>query len=304
MKKVAVSLIILVLIGFYSQSQGFYELYSIVHYPAVPEKYCELHKKVEETSGLMIYGGGLWTFNDSGGKPELYRIDKSNCKIIQKVVVTNGENNDWEDITHDKTHIYIGDFGNNLGNRKDLKIYKVLKNDISYSKKIKVSAELIEFSYNDQKTFEVNNRSNDFDCESMISYGDSLILFSKNWVDGKTRMYKLPKTPGSYQLDPLDYYDVDGLVTGADLNSETKELLLIGYKDHIPFIYFFSEFNGQNFEEGKVYRINFARLKDSQTEGVVWLDNNTIILSTEKTSVFDQNTYQLNLKEVIKFINE
>jgi len=138
----------------------------------------------------------------------------------------------------------------------------------------------------------------------MISYGDSLILFSKNWVDGKTRMYKLPKSPGNYQLDPLDYYDVDGLVTGADLNSETKELLLIGYKDHIPFIYFFSEFSGQNFEDGKVYRINFARLKDAQTEGVVWLDNSNIILSTEKTSVFDQNTYQLNLKEVIKYINE
>ena len=41
--------------------------------------------------------------------------------------VNKEENVDWEDITQDETHIYIADFGNNNGNRTDLKIYKILK---------------------------------------------------------------------------------------------------------------------------------------------------------------------------------
>ncbi|MCD4665545.1 MAG: hypothetical protein K8R68_09755, partial [Bacteroidales bacterium] len=295
---------VLALSIFDSLGQGFYELYSIVQYPAIPDKYCDLHRNMNETSGLMLYDGNLWTFNDSGGKPELYRIDKNTGKISQKVVVLNGENIDWEDITHDQTHIFIGDFGNNRGNREDLKIYKILKKEIGSGKNIKVNAEIILFSYNDQNSFEINNRSNDFDCESLISYGDSLILFSKNWVNGKTRIYKLPKFQGSYGLDPLDDFDVDGLVSGADFNFKTKELVLAGYKDHVPFVFLFSEFSGQNFDDGKVFRINFVRLKDSQIEGIVWLDNNNIILSTEQTSVFEQAAYKLNLKDIVKYVDE
>jgi len=301
-KAVLFFLFVLTFSALNSKGQGSHELYSIIQYPVIPSEYCDIDKEAKETSGLMLFGGGLWTFNDSDGKPELYRIDKSNGKISQTIVVINGENIDWEDITQDKTHIYIGDFGNNKGNRKDLKIYKILKKKINYKKKVKVNAEIIQISYSDQNLFEINNHSNDFDCGAMISYGDSLILFTKNWVNGKTRLYKLPKNQGSYELDPLDYFDVDGLITGADLNFETKELILTGYKDHVPFVYFFSGFNGLNFDDAKVYRVNFVKMKDAQTEGIVWLDDNNIILSTEQTSVFEQAAYKLNLKEVIKYV--
>ncbi|OQX79058.1 MAG: hypothetical protein B6D61_04215 [Bacteroidetes bacterium 4484_249] len=175
-------------------------LYNIIEYPVIPKVYCEMNKKVNETSGLLLFDRGIWTFNDSGGKPELYRIEKESGKISQKITLENGENYDWEDITGDEEYIYIGDFGNNKGNRKDLKIYKIAKKHIGSKKKTKVRAEIINFSYNDQESFVVNNRKNNYDCESVISFGDSLIIFSKNWVNEKTRMYKLPKTPGMYDL--------------------------------------------------------------------------------------------------------
>ena len=82
---------------------------------------------VSETSGLIFHNGKLITHNDSGGRPELYEIDTTSLEITRTVTIENIENIDWEDIAQDDTHIYIGDFGNNGGDRTDLKIYKCLK---------------------------------------------------------------------------------------------------------------------------------------------------------------------------------
>ncbi len=275
---------------------------NIISYPSVLDAYSSLPDKVNETSGLIFLKGYIWTFNDSGGEPEIYKIDSESGKIIQTVKITNGENFDWEDITHDDSFIYIGDFGNNWGTRKDLKIYKIAINDITDKKKIQLKAEIIEFSYTDQVSFEKNNRGHNYDCESIISYQDSLIIFSKNWGNGRTRLYKLPKTPGNYKISPLDNFNADGLVTGASHNKETGGLVFIGYKDYVPFIYYFSEFDGNNFKNGNAYRINLIKIKGSQTEGIVWYDNDNILISTEQKKEFDQKVYKLQIKDIIKFV--
>ncbi len=285
-------------------AQQLSEGYTIIQYPAVPAEYSPLHKKVNETSGVIYFRKHIWTFNDSGGKPELYKIDKGTGKISQTVILENAENQDWEDITHDKKYIYIGDFGNNLGNRTNLRIYKISKKDIALKKKTKVNAEIIDFSYSDQTSFQILNRNNNFDCESMISYGDSLIIFTKNWVDGKTRMYKLPKTPSQYNLDYISSYNVDGLATGADFNEDNNSLVIIGYKDRIPFIFYFDNFDGNTLDKGNVYRIDLVRMKNSQTEGITWYDDKTVVFSAERTDTFDQAIYQLNIEEIFKNISE
>ncbi|NOX47433.1 MAG: hypothetical protein GXO89_10710 [Chlorobi bacterium] len=274
----------------------------IIDYPSVPETFGNLPSKVEETSGLIYLNGSVWTFNDSGGEPEIYKIDNKSGKITQIVRIANGVNSDWEDIAHDNDFVYVGDFGNNWGTRKDLKIYKVAIKDIGKKKKTEVDADEIRFSYTDQASFEKNNRGHNYDCESVISFNDSLIIFSKNWGNGRTRMYKLPKTPGDYKISPSGYFNADGLVTGADYNIETGELVLIGYKDHVPFIYFFSGFNGNNLKGGKVCRINLVKMKGSQTEGIVWLDNYNILISTEQRKDYDQKVYKLPIKEIVKYI--
>jgi hypothetical protein len=274
----------------------------IIDYPSVPETFSNLPSKVEETSGLIYLNGFVWTFNDSGGEPEIYKIDSKSGKIVQTVRITNGGNFDWEDITHDKNFIFVGDFGNNWGTRKDLKIYKIAIKDIGKKKKMEVKAGQINFSYTDQTSFEKNNRGHNFDCESVISYHDSLIVFSKNWGNGRTRMYKLPKVPGDYKISPVDNFKANGLVTGADYNIETGELVLIGYKDHVPFLYLFSEFDGNNLQNGKVYRINMVMMKGSQTEGITWHNNDNILISTEQRKEYDQKVYKIPLKEIINYV--
>jgi hypothetical protein len=285
-------------------SQQSMELYTIVEYPAVPAKFCSLTEEMKETSGLIYYKSNLWTLNDSGNQPEIYQIDKATGSVSQKVILQNGTNQDWEDITQDENYIYIGDFGNNHGNRNDLKIYKIKKDEISDNKKSEVKAEIIGFSYTDQLSFEESNHNHNFDCEAVISFGDSLIIFSKDWLDGKTRMYKMPKAPGQYKLNAWDTFDADGLVAGADYNCSTGTLVLIGYKNHKPFIFYFSNFNGLNFKGGKVYRFNLNRMKDSQTEGIAWLNDEAVVFSTEQTKTYVQQVFELNLQTVFKLLPE
>jgi hypothetical protein len=298
------SLIILVFLNysillFAQQSR---ELYTAVEYPALPAKYCDMDEEMKESSGIIFHEGFIWTINDSGGEPEIYKIDKTTGEVSQKITLFNVTNIDWEDITQDEKFVYAGDFGNNDGDRKDLKIYKIEKSKITGKKKVEVNAEIIGFTFKDQKTFEATKRHHNFDCESLISFRDSLIVFSKNWEDGKTRMYKMPKKPGQYSLDPVTTFDADGLVTGADYNESLNKLVLIGYKDHMPFIFLVSEFDGKTFQGKEIYRFNLFKLKDSQAEGIAWSTGETVLFSTEQTKTFTQQVFELDFGKVFKIM--
>ncbi len=296
-------LAILALISIHLYSQTDEKLMTVVSFPEIPQKVCDLSKKLNETSGLIYYNDHIWTFNDSGGEAEIYKIDSETGEILQTVRLNNAKNTDWEDITHDENYIYIGDFGNNRGNRKDLRIYKVDKSMIGDGKIEEVPSEIIAFSYNDQTSFIVNNRSNNYDCESLVSFGDSLIIFSKNWVDGNTRMYKIPKLSGMYKLDPISSFEVNGLVTGADYNDEKNALILIGYADRKPYICYFVDFDGQQLGNNKVYKVKLNKMQEAQTEGICWFNNDIILFSTEQTRVYSQAVFKLNPTDVIKHID-
>lgn len=163
-----------------------------------PTFIANLSTVVNEASGLLWWNKKPWTHNDSGGQPAIYSINKSTGDTTKTVILTNALNKDWEDIAQDDKYIYIGDFGNNAnGNRTDLKIYRIKKADVK--NKTAVKASVINFSYSDQTDFTPKGSNNtNFDCEALIAYNDSLFLFSKDWVDNKTRLYKLPKLPGTY----------------------------------------------------------------------------------------------------------
>ena len=127
-------------------------------------------------------------------------------------------NNDWEDICFDSSYIYIADFGNNYGNRQDLVIYKVSIPDYLNTSDNTVVAEQINFSYSDQTTFQSNPYNSNFDAESIISFNDSLYIFTKNWVDNKSNVYSLTKNVGTYIASKVDSLDVQGLITAAEYN--------------------------------------------------------------------------------------
>ena len=246
-----------------------------------------LSKKVDESSGLIFFRDALWTHNDSGGEPEIYKIDIAKGKIIQTVSITNVENQDWEDISHDENYIYVGDFGNNHGNRKNLKILIINKKNIPENNSdVSVKAKIISFSMADQKIFEKRKNSNNYDCEAFFCFHDSLYLFTKNWVNLKTRMYVIPAKEGDYKAMPRYDFNADGLITGADINPAGNQLVLVGYKNYESFLWIFSDFENDNFllAENRL-RVNFPDLIFVQTEGVAYLNNSDIVFSCEESAV-------------------
>ncbi|MCF8379552.1 MAG: hypothetical protein K9H49_08255 [Bacteroidales bacterium] len=277
------------------------ESYTIISYPAMPDSYAMLDKKVDETSGLIYFENVVWTFNDSQGKPQLYGINKPDGKINKTITLMKSTNIDWEDITQDEDYIYIGDFGNNAGNRKDLKIYKIKKDQTDQSNNIELEASIISFEFADQKVFDENHRKHDYDCESIINFDDRLILFSKNWKNGRTRMYSVSKEPGSYKIEKQSSFDVDGLITGADFNKENKKLVMVGYKEGKNFIFIFKDFDGNTLGNNLVYRINLNKLVEAQCEGICFIDNKTVLISTEKTNKFKQQIFSLDLNKILQY---
>jgi len=257
-----------------------------------------LPPKVEETSGLIWYADGIWTHNDSGGEAAIYKLDRKTGEIIQTVYIVNGRNVDIEDITQDDEYIYVGDFGNNHGTREDLTIYKIKKSDINDASEVNVEAQSISFKYNDQEDFTKRNRSNNFDCESVVCIGDYLYIFTKNWVNEETKCYKMPKESGEYQLDVFQSFDVRGLITGADFNKQTKTLVLIGYENFIPFSWVIWDFNEDFFFNGNKKRVDFAYIQGAQTEGICFKNNEDLLMSCE-ASFYEPRLYTFNINQII-----
>ena len=206
---------------------------------------------LHESSGVCYTDGNCWTFGDSGNLNGIYKIDTATGAVKQIVIVQNFSNTDWEDITADSLYIYVGDFGNNDGNRKDLKVIRIKKSDLNTSASpISVNADAINFSYADQTDFSTNSNTN-FDCEALVSIDTSLYIFTKDGGDLQTRCYQLPKDTGTYSVLPISTFNTQGKITSAAYNSVTKELALGGYMDKkiFPFIWFFKKFAKNNFFE-------------------------------------------------------
>ena len=106
----------------------------------------KLSKKIDETSGLEYFNEGLITHNDSGDDAKLYLFSQTG-ELLEEFVVNDAVNNDWEDIAMDESYLYIGDSGNNYGNRKNLNI--VITDHLNGFKKMGVNP-------NSKKSFDLS----------------------------------------------------------------------------------------------------------------------------------------------------
>lgn len=244
-----------------------------------------LPAELKECSGLLELGDGWYVgTNDSGNAAELivFQIGGS-PETVRKVAIKGATNHDWEELAADDEYIYIGDFGNNSGTRKDLTIYRIQRLDLL--RESIARADKIVFTYPEQKKFKPSNTHN-FDCEAMVCVGDSLFLFTKNRGNAKTDLYSVPKTAGQHTAKHMDRFDAGGLITGAGyrMNNHTGRLALIGYttedKGYHPFVILFSPVPGRNFFKAPSQRFMFAG--KMQTESVLFLDDQTVYITNEE----------------------
>lgn len=256
------------------------------------KKVTTLSSEVDETSGLINFNGRIITHNDSGGEPNLYELNIATGEIIRTVTISNAVNIDMEDIAQDANYIYLCDIGNNSNWRKDQTIYKISKAD--YLVKNQVVAEIITINYKEQIDFAKTNKKTNFDAEAVVNINDELFLFTKNWGDLKTSVYKIPKEKGDYTLTKVGSFDINGLITAATFNNNTKTVVLTGYLDFKPFIVELTNFSSNNPLDGKVEKKSIAVSGSIQIEGITANPDGSYYMSAEEVTGFSAVLYKMS----------
>lgn len=250
-----------------------------------------LDDKLHETSGLIKYKNFWLTHNDDT-EHWLYALQEKSFEIEKQINIPHAKNVDWESIAQDSTSIYIGDFGNNSGNRKDLCIYKVAKENLFEAPQV----EKINFSYANQTHFEKANRKNNFDCEAFMVMDSIILLFTKNWIDQTSDIYVLPNTIGTYEAQYLASFNPKGLITDACYLPEKQEILLSGYNKKLkPFVIKINYINNLGFSRANFRRYKI-RLPFHQVEAIYSEDGQTFWLTNEK---FQRKKLGIDVKQKI-----
>ncbi len=255
---------------------------TIVAQSVSPSFVTSLPDIIDESSGVeLLDDGKLVSFNDSGGENELYIFNDSG-NLLRTIEIVNATNIDWEEIARDDDGwFYIGDFGNNSNNRTDLRIYAIPGPEDFIEDTI--SAEIINFTYEDQYEFPPPSDMRNFDMEAMVSYGDSLYLFSKCRTDpftGITKLYSLPKYAGDYEARLIDSIytttssELAGQVTAADISS-VGEVFVMTYRRG----YILSGYSGSNFMSGAAYEISISTL--TQIEACCFINPEELYITDE-----------------------
>ena len=231
----------------------------------------ELPAVVEETSGLARIGEDLLTHNDSGDKAALYQISTSG-DLVNTIGIQGAIHRDWEDMAQDEKHYYIADTGNNKGKRKDLTVY-ILSHDFVLQDSIKIA-------YSKQTSFKKKKKTK-YDAECLISYGDSLLIFSKNRKSRSTQLYAFPKKAGTYSLTSLKKFKVNTLITGGDYDADAKLLVLTGYlPDRSQYLIKAQPFALNALDEVILEKYELP-LEKAQVEAVSIIDSSQVWISSE-----------------------
>lgn len=242
----------------------------------------DLPISLKESSGLLYLNNSVISINDSGNDPNLYSVNPITGNILREVNIANTNNVDWEDLAMDESFIYIGDFGNNNGNRTDLKIYKISIND--YLLNDTVSSEVIEFSFSDQLDFNQNPFATNHDAEALIAYGDSLYVFTKNWIDSKCNVYSVAKDPGSFVISKIDSFNTNGYVSAADFNVDDSTVILSSYDFNSAKLIELKNFKKGQFFSGSITNHQLIPLTgySIQFEGVCFENSSNYFISSEQ----------------------
>lgn len=255
----------------------------------------DLPNSLKEASGLETSANSnlLWMINDSGNKSILYGLDSLGS--IKKQIKIDAKNRDWEDLASDKKgNIYIGDFGNNLNQRKKLSILKVLKDSLNSDKKIDV--EKITFYYPEQTEFPPKNKDMHFDCESLIFYNDSLFLFTKSRSKkdfGRTNLYKIPAEKGHHEAEYISTFNTctnyGCWVTSADINDSENSIVLLTENS----AWVFTDFKSSDFFKGNVTQYSFEHY--SQKESAIFKNDSTLYITDERNGPKGGNLYEFSI---------
>ncbi len=249
-----------------------------------PVRVTALGPLLHESSGLALVGKNLWTMNDSGGEPELLAIDLPHSRS-RSLTLDGATNFDWEALAQSSEHLFVVDCGNNRGDRIWLQLYAVKLSSLSEPRAQKsIAAKRADFRFADVQNA-VNRRAHNNDCEAATWVDNQLWLFTKNWGDQATRLYRMVPGADRQLLTSSEGFFSDGLITGADYSEAHQMLALLGYGKGLrvlqPFIWLIPvKKNAPQWAEAKRYLLNHP----GQWEAIVW-QGAELLISREESVI-------------------
>ncbi len=256
----------------------------------------DLPKSLKEISGIAYSNNLIYTIEDSGNKNEVTVIDTLG-EITKTISVNNVENIDWEDLTFDKKgNLYIGDFGNNDNDRKDLAIYKINQSDLERNE-VDVAYK-ITFDYPEQKDFPPKKKDLLFDVEAFFEHNNHFYLFTKNrskGFDGTSYVYKIPNKTGHHHAQLIktittcsDYHNC--AITSASINPNGSKFVLLSHSK----VWLFENYTQDNITNGKMTELQLNHY--SQKEAVCFKNSYELFIADEKVKKTGGNLYEFNIK--------
>lgn len=255
----------------------------------------------KEVSGLVYHQKYqlLFALEDKGNPNEIYVFDTlGNSK--NTIQINDVSNTDWEDLTIDSEgNLYIGNFGNNANDRKDLAIYKLDANELNTNKI--TPSQVTHFYYPEQKDFPPKKKDLIFDCEAFVVIDSYFYLFTKNrskGFDGTFYVYKIPNKAGSFEakkiaeLNSGSSYNND-VITGAAYEPKTQKIALTTHTKAIiiPFN------DDSSFHQNNLKTVDYHH--DSQKESLTFKDEKTLWIADEKEKkqAVGGNVYEVKLSD-------
>jgi hypothetical protein len=186
---------------------------------------------LSEMSGLEAspdQPGVLWSINDSGSRPLLYRLGIRGENLGRvSVGGTNWFRNDWETLAFwregDTTWLLIGDVGDNKGRRDHVNIY-ALREPVAGQERADV-AWMLSFRYPDGAR----------DAEGIAIdplSGDVLVLSKR---DKRQRLYRVPLSARGADEPVLaelitELPPLSALATGLDISRDGRAVAVLTYR--------------------------------------------------------------------------
>ena len=247
----------------------------------------ELDPELAEISGLTFNGSEFIAINDSGNGPFVYFLDSSDFTVKRKLEIPGVKNTDWEDLAWSDGKIYIGNFGNNFGNRRDLSLIAV---NLPANDSSDLAVRQVDFAYSGQKSYLQKPYNHSWDCEALVVNGDSVLLFSKDWADRLCRLYLLEPDSENKVISPIDSLNFGFLITGSFYEDNTDRLYLCGYEEENTYVAILDDFIKKGFR-GSLRIMMLDELRARQVESICVLDN-YVYLGSERTK-FREAIYKL-----------
>ncbi|MCJ8348519.1 hypothetical protein [Moritella sp.] len=283
----------LLMTGVVAVISHFYWSRPLQNYPVLDiQIQTSLQDRVKESSALARFSGQTWTTNDSGDGANLYQINEQTGQVIKQVHINDVISQDWESLAQSTGNLFIMDCGNNHGTRDSRTIINVDIDTLMQANDGETisAVSTVRFAMADKPEAELTRYMHDYDCEAATVVEQQLWVLSKNWTDLQSRLYRMDLVDISnstandsvIQVIPSQTLNVDGLITAADYNAETKQLVLLGYDSSLvykhPFIWIIP-INNKNLNWDVATRFNLA--PHGQWESILWQGDNQLFLTAE-----------------------